>query len=72
MVDRRTNYAKDIIQEVNEVYGEAVPVFQIEIPLSVKASETSQMGKTIYDYDPKGKAAVAYRQLTEEVMADGR
>jgi len=66
MVDRRTNYAKDIIQEVNEVYGEAVPVFQIEIPLSVKASETSQMGKTIYDYDPKGKAAVAYRQLTEE------
>ena len=26
MVDNRTNYAKDIVMEVNDVYGKAIPV----------------------------------------------
>ena len=59
MVDRRTVYAKEIVSEVNEVYGKSIPIFPIEIPMSVRASETSQMAKTIYDYDPKRKAASA-------------
>ncbi len=33
--------AKDIVSEVNEVYGKSIPVFPIEIPLSVRAAETS-------------------------------
>ena len=36
MVDRRTVYAKEIVQEVNEVYGKTIPVFLIEIPVSVR------------------------------------
>lgn len=68
MVDRRTIYAREIVDEVNEVYGKSIPIFQIEIPMSVRASETSQMAKTIYDYDPKGKAASAYTELTREVL----
>lgn len=72
MLDRRTVYARDIVQEVHEVYGDSIPVFAASIPLSVRASETSQMGKTIYDYDPKGKAASAYHALTEEVLKHGK
>lgn len=71
MVDRRTIYAREIVDEVNEVYGKSIPIFQIEIPMSVRASETSQMAKTIYDYDPKGKAASAYTELTREVLKHG-
>ena len=71
MVDRRTTYAKEIVQEVNDVYGKAIPVFQIEVPMSVRASETSQMAKNIFEYDPKGKAASAYRELSEEVLSHG-
>ncbi len=71
MVDRRTNYAKEIVQGVHEAYGRDVPVFSIEIPLSVRAAETSQMAETIYDYDPKGKAAAAYKELTQEVLNYG-
>ncbi len=68
MVDSRTNYAKEIIAEVNEVYGKSIPVFPIEIPLSVRATETSAMSKSIFEYDPKGKVAQAYSALTEVVM----
>ncbi len=71
MVDGRTTYAKDIVSRVNEVYGRNIPVFPIEIPLSVRASETSAVAKSIYDYDPKGKAANAYEALTKEVLAHG-
>jgi len=71
MVDRRTIYAREIVDEVNEVYGKSIPIFQIEIPMSVRASETSQLAKTIYDYDPKGKAADAYSKLTKEVLEHG-
>ena len=71
MVDNRTNYAKEIVAEVNEVYGKTLPVFPIEIPLSIRASETSAVSKSIFEYDPKGKVAGAYASLTEEVMKHG-
>ena len=71
MVDRRTVYAKNIAEEVNKVYGKSIPVFPIEIPLSVRAAEISAVARSIYDYDPKGKAAFAYASLTKEVMKHG-
>ena len=71
MVDSRTTFAKEIVLEVNDAYGKQIPVFPIEIPLSVRAAETSAMAKSIYDYDPKGKAAFAYMSLTKEVLAHG-
>ena len=71
MVDNRTNYAKEIVLEVNDAYGKSIPVFPIEIPLSVRAAEISAVGTSIYDYDPKGKAAFAYMSLTKEVLGHG-
>ncbi len=71
MVDNRTNYARDISSEVNEVYGRTIPVFPVEIPLSVRAAEISSVAKSIFEYDPKGKAAIAYHSLAKEVLSHG-
>lgn len=68
MVDTRTNYARDISQLVVDTYSDQIGVFETLIPLSVRAAEISAEGPSIYQYDPKGKAASAYRTLTEEVM----
>lgn len=68
MVDNRTNYAKDICAMVYEAYSSSIKVFKTEIPLSVRAAEISAEGSSIYKYDPKGKAAYAYRELTKEVL----
>lgn len=70
MVDKRTNYAKEIIAEVNEVYGKTLRVLPAEIPLSIRATETSAMSKSIYEYDPKGKVAGAYMELTDFVSSN--
>ncbi len=68
MVDKRTNYAKDISQLVYDNYSSAVKVFDTQIPISVRTAETSLEGSSIYKYDPKGKASNAYNTLTKEIL----
>ncbi len=71
MVDYRTNYAKDIAMQVYDSYSSSLHVFSVEIPMSVRAAETSAEGRSIYEYDPKGKAAFAYASLIKEVINNG-
>ena len=70
MTDNRTNLSKDVSSLLRENYGEQVKIFKSEIPSSVKASETSIEGKSIYAYKPKSKVAESYRELTKEVLED--
>ena len=68
MVDQRTNYAREVSDLLRRTYGGKIRVFSTDIPHSVRAAETSAEGKSIYLYDPKGKVAQAYAQLTKEVI----
>ena len=68
MTDSRTNLSKDVSCLLRENYGKQVKIFKSEIPSSVKASETSIEGKSIYAYKPKSKVAESYRELTKEVL----
>ncbi len=72
MVDYRTNFAKDISFVLRRDYGDRLHVYKTEIPLAIKAAETSAEGKSIYAYDSNGKVAKAYEELTKEVLNDGR
>lgn len=71
MVDSRTNYAKNISNLIRETYGKNLKVFNTDIPRSVRAEEISAEGKSIFEHDPKGKVAEAYRKLTKEVLDNG-
>ena len=55
---------------VYDTYSASIKVFGTEIPMSVRASEVSVEGGSIYSYDPKGKAAFAYMALTKEVLKE--
>ena len=68
MVDSRTNFAKEISALLRETYGSKIKVFGTEIPHSVRAKEISAEGKSIFAYDPGGKVAEGYRNLTKEVL----
>ena len=68
MVDSRTNFAREIAALLRETYGGKIKVFASEIPHSVRAKEISAEGKSIFAYDPGGKVAEAYRNLTGEVV----
>ena len=68
MLDKRSNFAKEIVNLIHMTYGGSLGVFGSEIPLSVKMAECSAEGKSIYEHDPNGKAAQAYMQFTKEVL----
>lgn len=68
MVDERTNDAREIIETLTAAYGGKLTIFG-KIPRSVRASEITKMGKSIYTHDPRGKVAAAYESLTREVLA---
>lgn len=69
MADMRTNYAKDIVELLHTTYDGKLRIFDSIIPLSVRASESSAEGKSIYLHDPSGRVAKAYNALTKEVLA---
>ena len=70
MTDNRTNYGQQIDNLIRGAYGSKIKVFDQTIPRSVRAAEISAVGKSIFQHDPKGKVAEAYKSLTEEVMAN--
>ena len=71
MVDNRTNNAR-VISSSLRLAGNQLPVFETEIPFSVRAAELAIAGKSIFDHDPKGKVAAAYEALTKEVLEHER
>ena len=69
MADTRTNYTKDIISLLHNTYDGKVKIFDDIVPLSVRASEISAEGKSIYLHDPNGKVAVAYSGVVKELLS---
>ena len=72
LVDGRTNLARATQDTLRQSYGSAIRIYKSEIPLAIKAAETSAVGKSIFAYDKSGKAAGAYANFTQEVLRDGK
>ena len=68
MVDRRTNFTREIISLVEGAYGDKIHIFGEHIPLSIRAAETSATGRSIFSHEPNGRVAAAYASLTGEVL----
>lgn len=70
MVDHRANFTNDIISLIEKTYGDSINIFCERIPRSVRASESTAQGISIFSYDPNGKVASAYSALTKEVLSN--
>ena len=56
---------------ISNTYGNSLPIFNAQIPYSVRASEISALGCSIYAHNAKGKVARAYEKLVQEVIGHG-
>ena len=72
MTDSRTRFIRGLCDLIRTQYGNYPSVFKTVIPRSVRAVETAAEGKSIFLHDSKGKVAVAYANLTKEVMNIGK
>ena len=66
--DKRQNLANETIEAITENFGSDVRVFDTRIPRAVKAAEAPVVGESIYKYNGSGKVAIAYKELTDEVL----
>ena len=71
LADRRTNLSKQTANMIRSNFGDHIKVFDVEIPVAVKAAETSAHGASILKYDAKGTVAQAYSELAKEVGSNG-
>ncbi len=68
MADTRTNYTKEIISLLHTTYKNKLHIFKSIIPSSVRASEISAEGKSIYAHAATSKVALAYENVVAEVL----
>ena len=67
----RTSFSKILYEGIENSYGNILKIFNSKIPISTKVAEMSSEGKTILNYDPKGRVATAYKELAKEVAQNG-
>ena len=66
MYDGRLNLTVSVLEEIKRFFPGKI--FKTPVPRSVRVSEAPSYGMPITVYDPHGKAAAAYGQLTLEIM----
>jgi chromosome partitioning protein len=66
MYDGRTNLAQQVVDEVRRHFGELV--FQTIVPRTVRLSEAPSYGEPILYYAPKSTGALAYWELSVELL----
>lgn len=67
MYDSRANLANQVVNDVRNYFAETV--YNTIIPRTVRLGEAPSFGKSIIEYEPSGRGAMAYRALAEEFMA---
>lgn len=68
MINARTKNTQQLIMDIQKIYGEHVRIFKDYIPQSIKASESTYEGKSVFLHDPNGKVALAYNACIEEFL----
>jgi len=66
MLSVNTNLGLEVISSIKEFFKERV--YDTIIPRLIKLAEAPSHGKTILDYDPRGKGTKAYINLEKEVI----
>jgi chromosome partitioning protein len=67
MHDRRTTLAKDIHDQIQQVFGERL--FRTVVTKSIRLEESPAYKESIFTFAPKSSGAMEYYSLSEEVLS---
>lgn len=67
MYDGRSNHAREVLEDLGGRYQ--LPVLSPPIPRTVRFAEAPAAGRSILDTAHSSKGAVAYREVTESILA---
>ena len=67
MFDPRSNLCNSVTEEILKFFGKKV--FRTRIPRNVRLGEAPSYGLPIMQFEPKSSGSLAYKALTEELLA---
>ena len=70
MYDNRIRLANQVVVEVRKFFREKVS--DTMVPRNVRLSEAPSHGLPIAVYDPKSRGALAYREIAQVILKDGK
>ena len=70
MYDTRNLLSRRVSEDVRKYFGDKV--FNVVIPRNVRLSESPSHGLPIILYDIKSRGAIAYMELAQEILSNGR
>lgn len=71
MCDERTNLFREAKSLIDEYYKGKITIFDVHIPTTVRVGEANYYSRSVMEFDPKNKAAIAYTAFAKEVMQRG-
>ena len=66
--DNRSYYKRDVIETLRKTYGQYMTIYQTELPSSVRATESADLGMSLYAYQRWCRLAKAYARFVNEVI----
>lgn len=66
MYDERARLSRDVLEELYKNFS--ARIFRSVIPRNVKLAEAPSFGKSIFEYAPKSRGAMAYKRLAIEFL----
>lgn len=66
MKSARSNLVNEVSAEIRKFFDKKV--FNTAIPRNIRVAEAPSYGESVIDYDPKCKGAIAYMELTQELL----
>jgi len=66
MFDKRNKLSSEVMNELYKFFPDNI--FRSVIPRTVRLAEAPSYGKSIFHYEPRGKAARAYERLSQELL----
>jgi len=68
MIDSRTSHSHEVVSTVRGAFAGQIHVFDAEIRMQVALKDSTKLGTSILDYEPRSLAARAYTRLAAEVI----
>jgi chromosome partitioning protein len=70
MYSDRINIHREIVKSIEEAFKEHLRIFDIKIPVSIKATESQTLSMSIFEHDPSSKLAESYSLFTSEFLCE--
>ncbi len=68
---KHTIHSREVVDVTKDDLGESIHVFEPTVNESIRFTEASGQGKTVYEVAPEVPGAVAYRDIAKEIVSCG-